>query len=268
MRRGWVWAGLLFFMVSGYSAEIADLESAFERRNYDTVREQLPEVAQQYPRHPTVLFMRGFFHSHPDSAAQLYAELLDNDPNNKYADQAAFRLGQYHYVRENYGKARRLFSNVFKTFPSSLLKDDAQYLYCQSILAQGKVDSAKLFLKAFVQNVNRSPLVDAAILDLEHLGGLARDRLAQEAPRREIETPRVYTIQVAAFRNYQNAKNAHYRLARIFSHVEIGERTLGNTQYYIIFVGQFSSRDKAERYADLYIAPYLKDYKIVTKAET
>ncbi len=251
---------LIVPLLQALSSEPAELETLFENQQYDRISSLLPQYKQSHPNHPTVLFLRAFLHTDSDSAIQLYKTVAHTSPQSKYADHALFRLAQFHFAQKNYESARLLFTTLFKVYDTSIYKDDAQYLYCQCILAQGKVDSAKIFLKAFVQNVSRSPFVDSAILDLEHLGGLSRDRLAQN---KEPKPENRYTIQVASFKSKQNAQNAHYRLSRIFSHVELGERVLGNTRYYIVFVGNFSDKQKAERYANLYIKPYLKEYKIV-----
>ena len=186
--------------------------------------------------------------------------VITSFPKSAYADYAFFRLGQYFYFKGQYSVARRYFSRVFRNYPESDLKDDSQYLYCQSIIAQGKVDSARLFLKAFVQNTKRSPFVDAAILDLESLGGLPQTSLIQSAPA---STNISFAIQVASYKSFDDAKSALHKLSRVFPHVQVGQKTLGNTTYYHLLVGRFDSKAKATEYAKLYIKPHLSEYKVV-----
>ncbi len=245
------------------ASDIDLLESYFKNEQYDALKKELPRVAREHADDPAVLFFRGYTTNDPDSAAVFYQRVADKYPTSKYADFALYRLGQYYFFIEDYAKARRRFSRLLRGYPSSYLKDDAQYLYCQSVLAQGKTDSAKLFLKAFVQNVRRSPYVDNAILDLESLGGVST---TVSKPKRRPEKKTYYSIQVASFKSFESAKNALFKLSKVYPHVEVGERTLGNTDYYLVYLGRFDSREKARQYARLYIEPHLQDYKVVERS--
>ncbi|MBN1561000.1 SPOR domain-containing protein [candidate division KSB1 bacterium] len=240
------------------STDIKVLEDYFEQQRYDELKNALTSYAMSAPNDPSVLFFRGYFHQHADSAATYYRRVVYNFPNSKYADHALLRLGQLAYFNNDFAAARHHFSRLLRNFADSEWRDDAQYLYCQCIMAQGKVDSAKLFLKAFIQNVQRSPYVDAAILDLESLGGLPTEILTPPE-----KSPVAHSIQVASYKDFSDAKNALFKLSRVFPHVEIGERTLGNTKYYNVLIGSFESREKAMKYAQLYIRPHLSEYKIV-----
>ena len=243
---------------SQVSADIKLLEAYFEQQRYEELEHALPSHIMSYPNDPSVLFFRGFFHHNPDSAATYYRRVVYDFPNSKYADYALLRLGQHCYFMNDFATARHHFSRLLRNFSDSEWHDDAQYLYCQCIIAQGKADSAKLFLKAFIQNVQRSPYVDAAILDLESLGGLPLDTLTPPG-----KNPVEYSIQVASYKDFSDAKNTLLKLSRVFPHVEIGERTLGNTKFYSVLVGSFESKEKAIKYAELYIQPHLTEYKIV-----
>ncbi len=255
----------IYFLLTGamlFASDIDLLESCFRNEQYDELKKELPLVAKKHADDPAVLFFQGFTTNDPDSAALFYQQVVDKHPDSQYADFALFRLGQYYFFMEDYTKARRRFSRLLRGYPSSYLKDDAQYLYCQCVLAQGKTDSAKLFLKAFVQNVRRSPYVDNAILDLESLGGIST---TVSQPKRQPAKKTFYSIQVASFKSFESAKKALFKLSKIYPHVEVGERTLGNTDYYLVYLGRFDSREKARQYARLYIKPHLQDYKVVER---
>ena len=255
---------LIVFIASAYilASDIDMLESYFENEQYDVLRQQVGRLAGKYPNNPTVLFFKGYSSTDPDSALFYYQQVASRFPESKYAANAHYRLGQFYYFVGDYQQARQRFSTLLRSYPSSYLKDDAQYLYCQCIMAQGKTDSAKIFLKAFVQNVRRSPYVNSAILDLESLGGLSTNAAPVSAAPKEKD---FYSIRVASFKSFESAKNALFKLSNIYPHVEVSERRLGNTNYYIVYLGRFESRDKARQYAKLYIEPHLQDYEIVRR---
>lgn len=236
---------------------VAALDSCFQQKRYQELQNRLPAVAALHPDHPTILFYQAFLHTNADSALALYKKVVTLDPLSPYVDQALFRIGQFYNFNQEYQKSRSYFAALFKRFPHSPLRDDAQYLYCQCILAQGKADSARVFLKAFIQNIDQSAYIDQAILDLESIGGIAAPN---DAGAREY-----FSIQVAIFRNDEDARNAALKLNRLFSHVEVLQQSPGNSAYRAVLIGKFTSHEKARRYADLYIQPHLKEYKIIAR---
>lgn len=256
-----VWRLYFFlFLAANLFGAVADLDQLFEQEDFDQLAQLLPSHTAAFPNDPHVIFFQGFTHSDPAEAVPFYERVIAEFPASKYADYAMFRLGQFYYFESDYAAARRYYSQLFRRYPNSELRDDAQYLYCQSILAEGKLDSAKLFLKTFVQNAKRSPYVDAAILDLEALGGIAQDELTKPAKEKKLT---YYAIQVASYKNLNDAKNAMHKLSRVFPHVTVGERSLGSTTYFRVLVGKFDSQAKAEEYARLYIKPHLSEYKVI-----
>ncbi|MBN1479405.1 SPOR domain-containing protein [candidate division KSB1 bacterium] len=256
----YIFSGIILYVGLTLGIDVAELEKLFDQENYEQLKKALQSSTATSEDDPSILFFRGFLQENPEAAVGDYLRVADEFPNSKYADFSLFRLGQYYYFKANYVEARRFFSRLILNYRQSELRDDAQYLYCQCIMAAGKTDSAKLFLKAFVQNVERSPFVDAAILDLESLGGLPQQSLSQPALKKKSV---VFAIQVASYINRSDAQDAIRKLSHVFPHVRVGERTLGNTLYYLVLIGKFESREKAAAYARLYIAPHLTEYKIV-----
>lgn len=257
-----------FFSFSAPS-EIEKLQRYFQESQFDKLKNDLPDVATKYPDNPIVLFLQGVLEKNPQMAMQYYRRVLNDYPTFEYADHALFRLGQYSYFEQNYQHAKHHFSRLARHYPESDLKDDAQYLYCQCLLAQGKKDSAKTFLKIFVQNAKRSPFVDLAVLDIERLGGIPLDELHGFTIHKESDHQIFkYTIQVGAFKNLSNAERVINGLDNKFPFVEMGEKTLGNTVYHLVWIGKFKTKNQAREYARNYIAPYIDDYRIVERIQS
>ena len=259
----YVFAFIILLCAGLFGAANELLEYYFEHEQFDLLKSSVRSLPARQKNNPEVLFYTAFTCSAPDSALLLYERIASKHPSSKYADQALYRLGQYYYFAADYPKSRQYFSKLLHGYPHSFLKDDAQYLYCQCILAQGKSDSAKIFLKAFVQNVRRSPHVDSAILDLESLGGVST---AQPQVSANTDPKIFFSIHVASFKSFESAKNAMFKLAKVYPHVEVGERRLGNTDYFLVYLGRFDSHEKAQQYATLYIEPHLQDYKITRRS--
>jgi hypothetical protein len=238
---------------------IAALDSCFQQQNYQELQVRLPNLAALFPNNPSILFYQAFLQTNADSALTLYKKMVALAPLSPFVDQALFRIGQYYYFSQEYQKARPYFSALFKKYLHSPLRDDAQYLYCQCVFAQGKDDSARVFLKAFIQNSGQSAYIDQAILDLESMGGITA---TNESGERQY-----YSIQVATFRNDEDARNAALKLGRLFSHVEILDQSPGYSSNRAVLIGKFTSEEKAQRYAELYIQPHQIEYKIVARPQ-
>lgn len=252
---------IFFLFLTSLTRAAVDMEMLkgyFAEQRFEELQNTLPEAAAIFPNHPNIAFYQAYLNVHSDSAVAQYKKVLSAKPPSDHLDQALMRLGQYSFSIGEYKRARSYLAALFK-FPRSSLRDDAQYLYCQCVLAEGLLDSARIFLNAFIQNINQSPFIDNAILDLESLGGA----VSPAKPSRDENGGFYYTIQIASYKSSAEAENAGLKLNRLFSHVEVVKRTLGGSRYWAVHVGKFKSEEKAERYAELYIKPHLKEYKIV-----
>ncbi len=235
-----------------YNDSIAALDSCFRRQDYEELKRLLP-VAGPYD-HPSILFFRGLLHPDADSAAAYYRRLIIEAPDSPYVEHALLRTAKYFYVTGNYGDARRWCAVLFKTFPQSPLGDDARYLFCRCTAALGKTDSARALYKTFVRHAVNTALLDQAVRDLERLD-------TEESADKKAA---YYVVQAALFRNAETARMAEEKLSPVFPAVKIAESSDGR---YRLLIGRFRSRDEAQRYADLYIKPYLKSFTIVAEKQ-
>ncbi|MDZ7346156.1 MAG: SPOR domain-containing protein [candidate division KSB1 bacterium] len=244
---------LLLLAVIGRSGDrrSAALDSLYAAQDWEALQRTLLQYRALYPHDANLDFFRAVLTADADSARTLYLKFLEADPQSPYADQALLRLGQYYFAVRDYSTARSYFARLFRNFIASPLRDDAQFLYCQCVLAEDKVDSARAFLNAFVRRVSESPFVDQAVWDLEQIGAAA-------APPKAA----YYAVQAAAFRDEAAAQEAAQKIRRLFPLVEVKFDSQSGNLWYIL-IGKFSDRQRAERYADLYLRPTLKNVRIV-----
>ena len=252
---------ILLLFVSAFGQNILNtVPVLYESGRLDELQELLPDLVRDYAGDPTVMFLQGVFETDALTALSLYERVYTEHPHSEFADDALIRVGQYQYTVGNYDLARQAFSTFVAVYPESGLLDRAQYMLCSSIYGQGKIDSARVFLSAFVKNVKSSPYVDLAIIDLENpdLWKTLKTTPAVTAPDYK------YSIQIGAFSVQDNAlkvkdkfKDQHY--------VEIRPKTVRGITFYTVWIGRFTERDEAEKYAETYIGPYHIDYKIVRR---
>lgn len=238
---------------------IKNLEQLYDNKEFEKLESELKKVDDKYIEHPAIKFFQATVENEPAKAVKIYKELLNSHPESTYADDALCRLGQFYYVEGDFEKARQHFSFLSRNYPNSPLKDDAQYLYCLCIMAQGKIDSAKLFLNTLINKSPRSQFVDLAILDLENLKGIFDN--TQEFPKHSQK--RYYTIELGRFQNRNNAERVVKELEKKYSFVSIGEKKYNGTLYYLVLLGKFQTEMDAEKFASGFIAHKVNNYKVI-----
>ena len=246
---------LLFATNLSAQPEIELLAEHYANDRLEEARDLVNKIYPKYPSDPVVLYLKGVFSTNAVEAFGYYQACFERD--SYFTDDAVFRMAQFYYIKNEYNLARKYFSYLTRHFPDSRLKDDAQFLYCQSMLAQGKIDSVKLFYKAFIKNSPRSPFVDVAVMDLENL--------YKFEPEKDTRLIEFYTVQVGAF---LDRKNAQQKLENFkeFDTCKITEKNVRGKTFYIVLIGTFTSRQMAEDFAKRNIAPVSSQYYIV-KAE-
>jgi len=247
-------------------SDIDLLEEFYTENHLDELEPLLSKAEQFSPNHPTVLYLRGLFEKDAPSALVYFENVYKNHKNSAFADDALFRILQYYYSISDYNKTRAYLSAFFREFTDSSLKEQAQYLYCRTIYAQGKEDSAKIFLRAFIKNVRNSPFVDLAIIDLENPDMWSQARPSELSKDGTVsDSDFRYTIQIGAFTVKKNADRVREKFENDSHYVEIREKDINNRIYYAVWIGRFANRKQAREYAQKNIQKYNIDYKVVKR---
>ena len=259
----WVYFSLLLgtITLSIAKSDADDIENLIRDENYTELRTEIRRIQSSDENYPSVLFAKGLISENAQKAIEYYNDIVQNHHNSKYADDALFRLGQYHYSQGSYDSARKYFSLLSRHFPSSKYKDESQYLYCQCFVAQGSLDSAKVFLTAFIKNVSKSPYIDFAIMDLEELSTFQANAgmgdLGTNLSRFN------YSIQVGAFSDRKNAVKFSEMLSERKIVADIVSKQIGNRQLWAVWIGKYQTKEKAKEYAERYLKRIFDDYQIV-----
>ncbi len=249
---------LLILFSTLYPSPIERAENLLAENKYTELEKMLPELKKQYPDHPAVWYISGVLETDAEMAFYYYHKVA-NMPESDFADDSVFRMAQYYYSKQNYKLAKQYFQLVPEHFPASLLTDDALYMICQNYLAMGKVDSAQIFYRTFIEKAPRSSYVDYAVMDLDFIEGLQHEN--------EAAMPlgvRHYCIQVGAFRKKQNARTRLHTL-NLDVESEIIDKVIDGKKLYIVLVGKFQTRSIAENFAERVIAENVDDYRIVQR---
>jgi tetratricopeptide (TPR) repeat protein len=242
---------------------LENVEDLIKDKQYKKLANELLNLSSRDSNHPTALFALGLVESDGAQAIQYFNRIIQEHHNSPFADDALFRIAQYYYSQGNYKSSKGYFSLINRHYSSSKYKDESQYLYCQCLQAQGLVDSAKVFLKAFIKNVPQSPYVDYAVLDLEDL--FYYDDTSQNTKNNILGSTQKYSIQVGAFSERKNAQKFISRLNERKIPTEIVRKNVDGRGLWAVWIGKFSTKEKANDYAKDKLKQIFDDYQIVVR---
>lgn len=249
-------------------AKVDILTTLLEQDRLEEIAARLPEVAQRFPNSPTVLYLQGVLETDAQGAIHYFLKIINEYNNSRFADRATLRVGQYYFAKGNYSNAVKYFRAILNQYPDSKLCGHAAYHETQCYLAQGKVDSTRQLLLRFIQDFQLSPLVAAAIMDLEALEkpqGVEKSFPGLETkPNQKGKT---YTVQIGAFQNKVNAMKLVKKAMAMGYDVEGFRKGEGANRVYVVWVGSFPTRNKAEKFAREFKKQNNINYIIVQKPE-
>jgi hypothetical protein len=243
---------------------LVELERAWQEDRFEDIQTLLPAAERDYPQNPTVAFFRALMLDDAENAFASYKKVFDSLAESRYADTALFKMAQYQYARERFASARKYFHLLQKRFPQTKWLDDSAYLVGQCYSAEGKADSARLVLAAFIHDYPRSPYCDLAIADLESSTGSENAaRLAANSAKPAQDAGPYYAVQVGAFSNPQNARTILAGLEKVGYEGQIVQKQVGSRSFQCVWIGRFADRAAAEDYASRFIVKVTREYSIV-----
>ena len=258
----------LFLLWAGWAAaqpEVQQLMTLWQNEQWDKLQTSLPAAAAKYPDHPNTLFFSALFERDGDAAYQKYKAGWKGLPA-ELMDDALMRLAQYQQARGEFDRARQTYQTLAQRFPSGPLADDARYKSCQCLLAEGKTDSAKSCLIAFILENRKSSYVDWAVQDLE----AAAVEPSAPKPVAKVGSPAssaAFYIQVGAYRVIANAKQYVKKLQAAGFDAEVVEKKAAGAVLFAVWIGPFDGKDKAADFAKKNVAAFAPEYVVVQKSQ-
>lgn len=146
----------------------------------------------------------------------------------------AFRL----YLDKKYIEAQRICRRLRRCGDDEIVVP-ALYMLSRYALEQKRVDDAILYY-----NLLKEGYPEAIGLDdlVEEFGQVKK---STEDSRAEQITGTVYSVQVGVFSVKDNARTMARRMEAYGEDVEISEKNVSDKMYYVVYVGRFTSTDKA-----------------------
>ena len=99
--------------------DIRSLLNLVRTGNEQLLEKKLPQLLEQYPNHPGLLFVQASLTTDADQAVSYYQTISTEFPKSEWADDALFKLYQYYYAIGGYNVASQQLAELKKRFPNS-----------------------------------------------------------------------------------------------------------------------------------------------------
>lgn len=209
-----------FLNIKAQEINITNVLKEIENGNLHFAETQLKQLKSKNPSDPSVVFLDAVLTKDANEAIKIFSFYLQNFPNSKFADAALFRIFSYYYALGYYKKAESYFSQLKMNFSNSP------------------------YLKVVDKNI---PNVD----EFDSIEN--QSKTIDEKPADQIDSSEkiIFTIQVGAFLNSDNAIKLSEQLNAEGFSTEIISRIIGGSSLKIVTAGNFSSEDEAKRKLEL-----------------
>lgn len=159
---------------------------------------------------PSLIFLEAVLTEDGEEANKKYSQIVNKYPHSKYADAALYRIYSYNYAIGSYQTAQKNLAQLQKNYPNS----------------------------PYLKSIQLNP-------------SLSNDEVKIIPENKEIKSKTnkkyLYTIQVGAFINFSNAKELMEDLTSDGYTAEIKEKIVGGSSFNVVNVGNFFSKEEAEK---------------------
>lgn len=244
-----------------------DLIQWIEDGRLDEARARISQMEADRRNPEQTLFLRGLVTSNGDSAIVLFERLLMMHPKSRYADEAAYRLGQEKMARGLYRAALRPLNEVFRKNPDPGLREKSLYAVGLCYVNLNKPDSAKAAFQKIVDEGTAASDVWVSARDrLADAGGPSVPTAppAVTAPDTSAGKPR-YAVQVGAFGSQSNALMRKSFFERAGYPVALRSKRKDGALLYLVWIGTFATLDEARQTGERIKAKYGSSYTLVSE---
>ena len=218
---------LITINVFGQGIDISDYLKKIENGKIEEVREKLPSLKTKHPDDPSVLFLDGILTENGKTSVALFSTIVNNYPESRYADAAAFRIYSYYNALEMSEEAGTWLKRLKKDYPASP------------------------YIK-IAENNNIPTPVNPKNNDTKIVNS------------QDSKIKYKYTIQAGAFSNKENANTLKKQFVDVGYSAEIKEKTVAGTIFQIVCVGKFTTEKEAKDFLQQINSQYNLDGRVIS----
>ena len=211
---------------------------------------KLSKLLDDYPNNGDVLFLKGILEVDGSKSIEIYKKIYKFHKNNKYADDAVMRIGEYYYVSGLYIQSAEWFKKIHMYYRRSEHLENGINLFLQCLIIAGSTDTAYSYSTTF-NNIFPKVEIDSRIK--KTFFEVKNNNSVNKTPEiiQKIETDEQKTInfslQIGAYSNRDNAEKAMYNLRSVGYSSRINEINKNNKILYTVRCGYFDTKYEAKK---------------------
>lgn len=235
------------------TADIRALVAQVNAGGDEAVREQLPSLLSTYPNNPGVLYLQALVTREGADAVRTYQSIVDNFPQNEWADDALYKVYQFYYALGLYRTAELKLNQLKTSYPMSPYVDAA---------AADNPDAAAAE-QAPAAPAQSTEAMKAPEKILDQPGQTPREKptdTVQQKPQSTVpvspaEPPPVhpeaaipvrFSLQVGAFTVQANAESQKTRFEAMGYSADMMSKVRDTRALFIVLVGDYGTYDEAK----------------------
>ena len=220
-----------YLTIQAQEYDVVHLLKKIESGGINDVRNEVKSLLIEFPSDPSVQFVDALTTENAEQAVTKYITIFQKYPQSRYEDAALFRAYSFYYATGSYRKAQEYLFKLQKEYPNSP------------------------YLKAAERDI---PSVEDSQVSMP-----AQKTVENLREQNLTGVDYKFTVQAGAFTNFSNANSLKTDLEDSGLHVEIKEKTVGGTLFYVVLAGKFVDRDSASKEADKINTEFRLDSKII-----
>ena len=279
MRKYFYYIILFFYIILPGTLLSQNLEDKLltwmENNDREELLARLDKIKSSNTNSPTSLYVEAFLETDATHAKNLYEKVIQKFPNSLYAEYSGMKLAQYYFITESYVFARQLVDNIIDKFPQSKFIPEAKYLAALCLVATDNNKKAEKELRRIISNYPDSKFKEYAKDELERLVSYKK----QENKPYNIKKPqpyineknqlttqlKVYTIQIGAFANKNNAENLKEIFVQKGISTKIRTKNINDKLLHLVWIGDFETIDQAKTFGKMLKDRYNTSFRVVRK---
>lgn len=200
-------AGLTVLLLSGAleaqeEPDIRSLLNLVNTGNEQLLQKKLPQLVEQHPTHPGILYLQGILATDGDQAVSFYQAILAEAPTSEWVDDALYKLYEYYYAIGAYNVASRQAAELKKRFPaSSYLKQVNESVSSEKISSIEKISATTFGYSLQAGAFSTSSAAQVRLRDMKALG------YSTELRTKMKEGKKFYAVWIGEFNSFDAAMN-------------------------------------------------------------
>ncbi len=252
---------LVSYNTFAQSEQVRELMNLVASGNVQSAKAQIPDLLAAYPDDPGVQLLHGVVIDDAFRAFEIYKKIVNSYPNSEWADDAYWRIVQFHAILGDTTKAKYELDNFRKRFPKS------EFLIPATDVVRSAIGLAKKSTKK--QEVTYNPEAMAQAATTPKTESKPKVKIIEPEEKREIVVPVKKEPEVKILKDeiepepqmpsngkyglqvgiYSTTGAANAEMRKFMSQgliTKVIEKDVDGDAMYAVVIGDYSSLESAE----------------------